>query len=69
MLAGLVGVSDHDILDGFRQNVAVLRGTCGTLIRGEGVVLVYGRRWMEKGNERSMGGSYGCLLEQHTKNR
>ena len=48
VVAGLVGVSGHDTLDGSRQNVAVVWGTCGTLIRDEGVVGVYRRRSMEK---------------------
>ena len=48
VVTGLVGVSGHDILDDSRQNVAVVWGSCGTLIRGEGVAGVYRRRWMEK---------------------
>ena len=58
VVTGLVGVSGHDILDGFRQNVAVVWGTCGTLIRGKGVVGVYGRRWLEKGD-----GAWGRALK------
>ena len=36
MVPGLVGASGHDMLDCSRQNVAVVWGICGTLIRGRG---------------------------------
>ena len=58
MLAGLVGVSGHDNLDGSRRNVAVVRGTCGTLIKGRGCGWSIWERWMEKGD-----GAWGRALE------
>ena len=52
MLAGLVGVSGTDILDGFRQNVAVVWGNCGTLIRGRGCGWSMGEGgWRRRGLE------------------
>ena len=50
VVASLVSVSGHDILDGSRRNVAVVWGTCGTLIRGRGCGWSIWERWMEKGD-------------------
>ena len=49
MVASRVGISDHDMLDSSRQNVVVVWGTCGKLIRRRGCVWRIWERWIEKG--------------------